>query len=360
MSNHPVILNASFNNSSLHFSSSVNGTEPPHFAIWTIAAPFIALLTNSAAIILMVCNEKLRTPFNVYIMALMLSNIAYVTIAGILSLTNARYIYQNWTLGVALCTVRIYTDYAVSAVTVHLHLLVSLSRAWALFGPMSYRSHHTRRLAVMFCVGMVLYVHILLLPGIILDAVYYRLPVENGCWVNNSRQMVWSTFTTVVVFDIPKLFIPVCYPVLLWKTLQRRKIGATLRGQMNDRAPTAPSPSTASNARADNMVRRESAASRPFIVLTLFTVGIVVCWIPGLVLYLLVNFISRKDISMFYTVSAILYSLQAILDPVFFCLSVKDLRSRLCLMGGPVYALLRCRVQLTLHAITSFFYQCWP
>ncbi|XP_055341966.1 muscarinic acetylcholine receptor gar-3-like [Paramacrobiotus metropolitanus] len=252
-----------------------------------------------------------------YIMTLAASNIVYVTMSGTIGISNLGSSGQSWKLGVEACTAQNYNYYAISGVAVHLHLLVSLSRAWALFRPISYRNHHTIRVAIAFCVGAVLYVHILVLPGFILDAVYYRVPVENGCWIDASRQTVWMTFVTVVVYDLPKLFIPVCYPVLLWKTLQRRKIAASLRGTRLDAAQQLSVPSKARE-RAD----KENAAFRPFVLLTLFTVGVVVCWMPPMVAYILGNFIiSWREMVQFEDVVSVLYSLQAILDLIFFCLS---------------------------------------
>nr|XP_055351840.1 muscarinic acetylcholine receptor M1-like [Paramacrobiotus metropolitanus] len=321
----PVQLNTSSTISHVISNSSTNTGHQPSVELWPIISPIAALLANSGVIILIMGKDKLQTTFNMYIVALALSNIAYAIIYGTLSIMNWGFTGQSWTLGVAACTARIYRDYALGAVTVHLHLLVSLTRAWALFGPMSYRSHHTIRLAVAFCIGAVVYVHIPLLPGIILDAMYYRLPAKYGCWINTAPQPVWATFTTVVIFVLPKLLIPTCYPVLLWKTVQRRRIAAVLRGRGNDSPPQS---STPSNAR----VEKEGNASRPFIVLTLFTIGVLVCWIPSLIFYILAYFIPPTEMPTFSEVVGVLYSLQAILDPIFFCLSVRDLWSGLCLM----------------------------
>ncbi|XP_055355783.1 rhodopsin-like [Paramacrobiotus metropolitanus] len=315
-SSHPLDYHAN----QTQLEGIVNASSPNigPFAISCFLGTTVAtLLTNCGVLSLFLVDKSLRTPFNVYIMTLLSANIIYAGIDGPLKILT--FPYPTWRLGAEVCTLRIYSGYIIAAMAIHFHLLITLNRAWALFWPLSYRNYHSTTVAWWLCGGTVFYLHVLLLPGIILDAVYYRVPADKDCWLDSSRQFAWATFTSWWVFVAPKLFIPICYPFLWRKEMQRRaRTAATQRFAEMTMAQT---PCTSADVATAPLAQRGS--SRGFIVLTLFTISIIVCWMPSLLYFQLLNFIPMDRLQTFAKVAGVLYALQGLLDPVFVCLSLR-------------------------------------
>ncbi|XP_055336551.1 5-hydroxytryptamine receptor 1A-like [Paramacrobiotus metropolitanus] len=309
----------------------MNASSAPNvpFAISCLLGTTVATLaTNCGVLAVFLINKSLRTAFNVYIMALLSANIIFAAVDGPLKLLA--YPYPDWRLGPAVCTLRIYSVYIIAAMAIHFHLLITLNRVWAMFWPVSYRNSHSTALAWCLCGGTVFYLHVVLLPGILLDAVYYRISVERGCWLDFSRQFAWATFTSWWVFIGPKVFIPICYPFLWRKEMRRRAIiAAGQRFAEMTMTSTPPTPADMTTAPA----RPQRSRLRPFIVLTLFTISIIVCWMPSLMYYQLLNFVSMDKLKTFGKVADILYSLQGLLDPVFVCLSLSKMYHHVMRLG---------------------------
>ncbi|XP_055336755.1 rhodopsin, GQ-coupled-like [Paramacrobiotus metropolitanus] len=309
--------------------TNASNATPYPFAISCLFGTTAAtLLANCGVLSLFIINKSLRTPFNVYIMALLSANIVFVAVDGPLKLLT--YPYPDWRLGAAVCTLRIYTVYIIAAMAIHFHLLITLNRAWAMFWPLSYRKYHSTAVAWWVSGVTVFYLHVLLLPGILLDAVYYRIPVEKGCWLDSSPQFAWATFTSWLVFIVPKVFIPICYP-LLWRKEMRRRRRIVAAQQFAELTMTSTPPVPADMATATTRPQRSHL--RPFIVLTLFTISIIVCWMPSLMYYQLLNFVSMDRLKTFGKVADILYSLQGLLDPVFVCLSLSKVYHHVMRLG---------------------------
>ncbi|XP_055341955.1 uncharacterized protein LOC129590645 [Paramacrobiotus metropolitanus] len=259
-------------------------------------------------------GKKQRTPFDVYIVTLFGSNILYTAINHPLEILTAQYGF-SWA-GEAVCTLSLYNTYVISAVTVHMHLLISVSRGWALFWPVTYKQRHTFTVATLLGSGTIIYLHTVLLPGIIVDAALYRMPVNHGCRINMEAQHGWYMFITVVLYSVPKLLIPACYPVLLWKTIRRTN---NLTRRIGWRSATGTSENSTDKASGSK------GQSRPFILLTLMTLCVTICWIPSMVYYIMIGYISPIKLDTFHRIATTLFGLRVLLDPVFFCLSFRSL-----------------------------------
>ncbi|XP_055357370.1 rhodopsin-like [Paramacrobiotus metropolitanus] len=265
-------------------------------------------MINPVALLLTVSQTSLRTPFNMYVVALMCSNLEYA--CGSSTLIIVADAYGTYWLGNFHCTVRPYFLYVVVPMIYHYHLLITLNRAWALFGPIFYRARHNHAVAGILCGAVAVYAHVFMLPQVILDHVYYRLPLEKGCRLNLASQFVLTEFTSIWMFDVPCVVIYVAYPFLLGKLLYRRR--------------TRPGTATA----------QHEAFNRSFTLLTLYTFSSLVCWLPSMCYYtILSNYPSVRMGPVVLQVTSTLYNLQPILDPLFFCLTFGNVRHcalRLC------------------------------
>ena len=81
--------------------------------------------------------------------------------------------------------------------------------------PVYYRTYHTKRVAKIICDLLWLYVHIALLPGIILDTMYYRQPLYvNTCYLNAQADKGWAVAVQIFVYDATVFVMLLSYPVI--------------------------------------------------------------------------------------------------------------------------------------------------
>ncbi|XP_055357369.1 muscarinic acetylcholine receptor M3-like [Paramacrobiotus metropolitanus] len=305
----PAITTAHFNTSQL-FSPLFNASLGRPVSVSLLSNKILAVTLNALALVLMLTKTSLQTPFNVYVLALMCSNVAFVAVDyTIVAVADA---YGWLRLGNFVCTMRLYSLYILPSLIYHYHLLITLNRAWALFGPISYRARHNRTTAAVICVAVVVYVHLFMLPQVIRDDLYYRLPLEKGCRLNTARQFTWTEFTNILIYDAPCVSIFLAYPFLLWKMLSRRQIR----------------PADSTNAEQRRLKGTQESLRRPFILLTLYTCSTMVCWLPTICYYTILSGYPTVQLgATFYQAQSILYNLQSILDPLFFCLTLGNVKN---------------------------------
>ncbi|XP_055343089.1 uncharacterized protein LOC129591455 [Paramacrobiotus metropolitanus] len=314
----PKMLNAQnlsafiMNKTNITPTVALTGSPPQSTVSASLATTgALAVIFNSLAIIWTVANKSLRTPFNVYIIALLCSNVAFVgTNYTLIILSN---VYGPSWIGYAGCTLRLYALYVLAPLVYNSHLMITINRVWALFWPISYRARHSRLTAALISCGVVAYVHILMLPQVLLDHLNYRLPMENGCRLNSASVLTLTAFTSIWVFNVPTVGIPAAYPLLLWKMWSRRRVMGRNRTDNNQVIQ-----------RPDG---KKEAFYRPFVLLTLYTCSTMVCWLPSFFYYTLLSSFSTVQLgAALYQAQQTMYSLQPVLDPLFFVLTAINLR----------------------------------
>ena len=147
--------------------------------IFTVATT-LSILFNCLLMLVFALDRNLHTPFNVYLINLLTANLLLSTIQNPLEIINNVYPTAFWP-GPTVCTFYIYAQYVLQAGVSGAHILIAVNRTWAVLHPLSYRSIHSRWTAAALCAGMWVYIHVVLLPGVINDA---RLRYAN------SRQVI--------------------------------------------------------------------------------------------------------------------------------------------------------------------------
>lgn len=133
----------------------------------------MVIILNSLTLFLFIKNRRLRSPFSTYLMCLLGLNILYAVLQNPLDIMNNLYPY--WPANFQWCSVYIYALYILQAATMHIHLLITCNRAWAVTFPISHRRLHSHKWHPVLCCSIAwLYVHTILLPGFIGDALWYR------------------------------------------------------------------------------------------------------------------------------------------------------------------------------------------
>lgn len=225
-----LILNLSaHSNVTLIYREALNLTQP-NYAVWKFTMVFDAIIST----LLFLCNgtvlsfyifvKQLHTSFATYIIMLLSTNIIYGISKNVLDIING--LYKFWWTGSRSCDFYLYSNWVLSALPMHAHILIASNRLWAMWGPISYRHYHKERLAIYLCLGMIVYVHVMCLPGYVLDAVHYRLPImENGCNLNTLTGLkVWSAVVIVCIYDFPIIFIITSCCLIVYKGKKLRRV----------------------------------------------------------------------------------------------------------------------------------------
>lgn len=218
--------------SSSPWNATVNSTAALQVQLeWTTLTIFesfitiLLLILNGGVLAIYFLFKELLTSFAVYIVTLLLSNIALGVGKNTLDVISG--LYKQWWMGPQLCGWYQYIVWVVGAVPINAHLMIAVNRVWAISGPISYRHYHSNYTALFSVLAMLIYVHVAALPGVVLDAMYYRLPeIENGCNLNVAPIRLWAILVDLLVYDVPILFIAVSGPLIVYKRRQQRKVTA--------------------------------------------------------------------------------------------------------------------------------------
>ncbi|GAU94538.1 hypothetical protein RvY_06294 [Ramazzottius varieornatus] len=223
------------NKSSDHLSvysriyDSFNDAVPYAMSILCVAISCSNALVLSAFVI----NKQLRTPFSVYLINLLVSDLAQSLLD--LPFTTMGGFLPVWPLGRKACNFSLYGKWVYSAVVRNTHSLISFNRVWALFFPIHYKQNHTNATAIWLCVATWVYVHIWLLPGLIPDDLYYRLD-DGSCQVNTTANPTWALPTQIVLYNSSVFVVAITYPAIWWKVGVRARMKTEFMHVRRDRS----------------------------------------------------------------------------------------------------------------------------
>ncbi|XP_055356457.1 5-hydroxytryptamine receptor 6-like [Paramacrobiotus metropolitanus] len=333
-------MNATLNN----ITTNASVAAVPSTADWNYPAVssliwfILQLVLNVSMLLFLVRHKTLRTGFNVYLIGLLSTNVFFAV--GVYPSEILEALYGRWWMPRGTCSLFIYCIWVMAGVAMHMHVLITVNRLWALTFPLSYRNRHNTKVACLLAVGMVAYVHIVCFPIFLIDELYYRpAPGEFGCYLNAAEQTVYALATDMVAFNLPVVIVLFSYPYILYKFLRRRRArtaastaspmpidGSHNQANSNKIAPASSQPTTATSHKNDGSVR-------PFLILTLLTCSIAICWAPAQLYFTLDGFMEAGFMSVSSSLiqlkkaALFLYPMQAILDPIVFALSLSNLRS---------------------------------
>ena len=258
--------------------------------------------------------------------------------------------------GDAYCSVMIFGLYLLEAGIQNCHILIAINRIWAVFWPFSYRTHHRKRTAVLFCCLGWLEMLAWLLPGYILDAAYYRSdPLSTGgCYLNIPAQWNWAAVVQFLTYDMGLIQMWLAYPMIWWRRRRILRVGqmpmemeisggapAIVVGPCGE--PVGPGTPQEQNGSLVTVSSRRGfrpgrpqlfgaggkrASSRGFFILTLLTISVTVSWTPVNALYTVMLWVDLDDALAVWLleIAAVLFVLQMALDPIFFVCALPNLR----------------------------------
>lgn len=307
------------NDTLFNHTSHVNHSNEPSWNVTVIIETAITVF--SLCLILLVFlpflwERKLHTPFNIYVLNLLLADFLWFALQNPFDIINN--LYSIWNLNYSACTFYLYTQYICIMGQQFAHVLISTNRLWAVTFVNSYKRNHTAFIAGSICVGSWIFSHVVILPGLMMDAVYYHgLLEDNVCVLETTRgeQKIWIV-AVQLVFCLQELVVLGAYPIIWYKRRERRKIGVGVEtGSLQSQRQSSNSRSRAP--------RRSKSNS--FLLLTILTTMVLLFWTPSNAYYTALPFLDSFDPAIGSTL-LLVNQFQLLSDPIIFCLALKDLR----------------------------------
>ncbi|XP_055350899.1 trace amine-associated receptor 7g-like [Paramacrobiotus metropolitanus] len=286
--------------------------------VWTSQLIFQAtVLTLSVTANLVVLLDFLRipariTPFTIYLIALLVANLLFLLPVTFLEILNTAY--GGWWMGRRVCQMHNYFNEVWSGAQCLCHVLISVNRLWAVTFSVSYKHHHTKKVAVFSCVAALLWAHMGGLPIFILDTLYYNLDLRFGCHSNFSAMPAWNKVEDWMNHTGPLIFILLSYLYLFTHRLHRKRTRVAVVSTADTRMTIISVAEAAVHKKP--VVRREVV--KPFMILSLTVVSISVCWIPALVFFSTWFYAGVFLSPTFFVIATGLYAMQALIDPLLF------------------------------------------
>ena len=334
------------------------------FKPWTFVSIFsliiclLAICLNAFVLLLLARNAGLRTPFTIYIINLLVANLVNQIYQQ--PLTIATLLYSPTYLGRAFCNANLYGSYAIHSAIYSAHFAITLNRIWAVTSPENYRLYHRKKFSVISCVVLMVYVHVIVLPGLLMNYLYYEMPLEAGCYIAKQRLRTWSIVEQLMLYDIPLSFLILAYPVICFAQIRRRTrrnrlIQFSYGSRSNHNGVELAHMGMPSRVAVGKIRVSGSAThtSNAFVLLTALTLSNCVFLLPLTVAYnLTTGFYPRGELPrklvqwktpQLYVVTPMLFYAQAMVDPILFTLALPDLRSAALTALNDTYQFLKSK-----------------
>ncbi|XP_055347528.1 5-hydroxytryptamine receptor 1B-like [Paramacrobiotus metropolitanus] len=288
----------------------------------------VEVLLNAFLLIVLLTARTLHTPFTIYLVNLVIATLLFIILFEPISIMYSLDAFRS-RLGEKVCGLFKYATYNLPDVIVQTHIVITLNRVWAILKPHHYQRRHSRKLAIGFCLWTWVYPHVIVVPGLILDATVYNIPVTqiSFCMLNMKALRGWLMARASAMMLLPILFL-ICANVCLmfWRARWFKREVSIVVQDCTD--VTEKPVSTA--ATTPTTVKREN--SRGLLLLIGLTVSMAVCWIPGATCMMYMTFASGlksqngPDLMTWAKVSGYMFSMQTIVDPVVIILTFRDFK----------------------------------
>ncbi|XP_055340107.1 G-protein coupled receptor 161-like [Paramacrobiotus metropolitanus] len=276
----------------------------------------LSFVSNVVVFVEFVRVPSRLTPFTMYLLVLLATNIAFLISVPLIEMLNE--LYGHWWMGRVWCNIHNYFNGVVSAAQICVHVTISINRLWAVHYPISYKNHHNKKVALITSFAAIAFANVVGLPGCIRDALYFSIDLKYGCHINYSAQMLWGQIQQTLLHILPLVFIIIAYIHLCVNRIRRkRKLqDHSSSGSRNAAATAADAGATSAEKNKTGKTTKE--AVKPFLVLSLTAISVTICWTPAVIYFGAIIFSGSWMSGTFFIVSVTFYSLQALVDPWLF------------------------------------------
>ncbi|XP_055356341.1 cysteinyl leukotriene receptor 1-like [Paramacrobiotus metropolitanus] len=268
------------------------------------------------------------TSFTIYLIVIATGNIVIMVVMRPIGVMNS--FTGIWPGGRPLCAAYTYAQFVVSMIPVLLHVLIAVNRLWAVTYPVHYRVRHNKKVALLLCLGVMVYVHMVHFPIFLLEF-YYFGPAgkQTGCQPGEGGIIQWRRADFIIHRIVPLFTILTIYIYVIIKRWLNRRIIAHQPETHPSADADTPNADTAGRKSISRLNRRQQDGMgirrrtvKPFIVLALTSINVIVCWVPADTDWALL-YLNMRPPAWAHTLTGTLYSLQMVFDPLMWLFSVR-------------------------------------
>ncbi|GAV03735.1 hypothetical protein RvY_14120 [Ramazzottius varieornatus] len=321
---------------------------PSLTVVWSVM-PVVAIFAlifgaifNVTVLVTFLKHRHLRNSFGIYLMNLLIIDIILVFIHGPINIMD-KY-GSSWTLGWKLCAFQSYMGYTYQNLIIIAHFLIALNRVWAVVFPFSYRTHHTKKVAIGLCFSVWLALNICNVP-VALTVTVLTPGSTNGtvvCDIDTETLGAWNYISQLFMFDTPILCVILAYPVVCYKSFFSDRKTRTRRTAVSQSQPVTLH-RTMQNGYDDNengktvggsvkpapkvlvCGRILNGSATGFLTLTLMTASVIICLMPKEAYYTTLLFTDNAPPG-FNVIADVLERLTTVCDPMLVVLGNSELR----------------------------------
>ncbi|OQV16952.1 hypothetical protein BV898_08957 [Hypsibius exemplaris] len=311
--------------------------------IFLVSVVFFGITLNLAGAVDFFKNRRPKTPLSITVVHLYALNILLALTQPMMNSISSFFPGRSgWLWGNRVCDLYLLANIMLNCLILNSHGLLALNRTWAILSPFTYRRLVSRKLSLQVIAGLWVYVVLPEFPFWPMDAVEYRKPVEKfSCMINANAQPVYNSIAQLVHYTFPVGVVWVAFVVVILHKIGRRSKLTSVNPVIASASDTGATAAITAGTHA----RREQVPcsviigpgrktakereARSFVVLTILTVGVTVCYGPHTVFAALRNFaVSIEESPSFRQTVGIMVSCQVVLDPVLLIWTLRNANCR--------------------------------
>ncbi|XP_055356350.1 5-hydroxytryptamine receptor 1B-like [Paramacrobiotus metropolitanus] len=183
----------------------------------------ISVVLNVTILLLQLLPQTKVTAFTIYLICISIGNIVVLLPTRTIGFLN--FVTGRFPGGQAVCAFYVYSQMVVSMIPVLVHVLIAVNRLWAVTHPVSYRQRHNKNVAVLLCIAVMAYVHILIFPVMLVE--FYHAPAKDytTCQPGAGAIVAWRLVDFILHRMIPLLTILVIYVYVMLKRWRKGRVG---------------------------------------------------------------------------------------------------------------------------------------
>ncbi|XP_055344049.1 probable G-protein coupled receptor 19 [Paramacrobiotus metropolitanus] len=310
-----------------------NLTHPPSPA-WApltsaqVSISCLSVLLNAIVLIVQFLPQTHVTSFTIYLIFISVSSVLWLIATRPIQILYA--FTGSWPGGDPGCVVFMYFQFVVSQIPVLIHILISVNRLWAVKYPVSYRERHNKKLAILLCLAVVAYVHLVHFSIYLLEFFYYNPPGKTGGCQPSGGSLNWRRVDIVLHRIIPLFTVITMYVYIMvhrWRkkgqvqNQENKASGQTSKGQTSHDT-VKPERGGAAGNPGQSVYQRKRQQVKPFVVLTATSIVVFVCWVPPIVYWSMV-YMNIPVANWAINATSMFYSCQMIFDPLVWLFSLR-------------------------------------
>ena len=182
----------------------------------------ITILVNSIIILAFYRDKRIRSPFNLYLLNLAISDVGMAIFSMIFNALS--FLHTVTPFGFHFCGFVLWSSSSCSAATSWAIMWISLDRLWSLYFPIHYREWRSKKLSSAVCICGWCFTMSWTTADVLLERLHFHGDL-NYCTFNGGHYVVFKLFAQNILYNLPLVIAILSYILVVVKLSRRRHVG---------------------------------------------------------------------------------------------------------------------------------------